>query len=98
MKVAAVTELKASLSRYLSRVKTGEEIVVTERGKPIAKIIPIPDAETDEEQRLRRLEAQGIIRRGTGKWPPQGFWEAPRLQDPEGELRKLLIEERREGR
>ncbi len=71
---------------------------VTERGKPIAKIIPIPDAETDEEQRLRRLEAQGIIRRGTGKWPPQGFWEAPRLQDPEGELRKLLIEERREGR
>jgi prevent-host-death family protein len=97
MKVAAVAELKASLSRYLARVKTGEEVVVTERGKPIAKIIPIPDAETDEEKRLQRLEAQGIIRRGTGKWP-KGFWEEPRMQDPEGELRKLLIEERREGR
>ena len=98
MKVAAVAELKASLSRYLSRVKTGEEVVVTERGKPIAKIIPIPDAETEEEKRLQRLEAQGIIRRGTGKWPPEGFWEAPRFQDPEGSVRKLLIEERREGR
>jgi len=97
MKVAAVAELKASLSRYLARVKTGEEVVVTERGKPIAKIIPIPDAETDEEQRLRRLEAQGIIRRGTGKLP-KDFWDLPRAQDPEGELRKALIEERRTGR
>ena len=97
MKVAAVAELKASLSRYLARVKTGEEVVVTERGKPIAKIIPIPDAETDEERRLQRLEAQGIIRRGTGKLP-KDFWDLPRAKDPDGELRKLLIEERRTGR
>ena len=98
MKVAAVAKLKASLSRYLSQVKSGEEVVVTERGKPIAKIIPIPDAETDEEARLQRLEAQGIIRRGTGKWPPEGFWDEPRVQDPEGKVRQALIEERREGR
>ncbi len=31
-KVAKVSELKASLSKYLARVKAGEEVVVTERG------------------------------------------------------------------
>ena len=70
---------------------------MTERGKPIAKIIPIPDAETDEERRLQRLEAQGIIRRGTGKLP-KDFWDLPRPPDPEGKVRQALIEERREGR
>ena len=35
-----VSELKAGLSAYLARVKRGEEIVVTERGEPIARIVP----------------------------------------------------------
>jgi len=40
MKTAAVSKLKAGLSEYLARVKAGEEVIVTERGKPIAKIVP----------------------------------------------------------
>ncbi|PYN64673.1 MAG: type II toxin-antitoxin system prevent-host-death family antitoxin, partial [Candidatus Rokuibacteriota bacterium] len=40
MTSAAVAKLKASLSEYLARVKAGEEVIVTERGKPIAKIVP----------------------------------------------------------
>jgi prevent-host-death family protein len=38
---AAVAELKAQLSRYLSRVKAGEEILVTERGTPVARLVPV---------------------------------------------------------
>jgi len=34
-------ELKSSLSRYLRRVREGESIVVTDRGEPIARIIPV---------------------------------------------------------
>lgn len=38
----AVRELKARLSEYLERVARGESIVVTNRGHPIARIVPAP--------------------------------------------------------
>ncbi len=41
MKTTPVSKLKATLSEQLARVKAGEEIVVTEHGKPIAKIVPL---------------------------------------------------------
>ncbi len=97
MKIVAVTELKASLSRYLAGVKVGEEVVVTERGRPIARIVPLKRPRDDEEQRLRQMEGQGLVRTGSGKLP-KGFWDAPRPKDPTGEVRKALLEERREGR
>jgi len=97
MKRAAVTELKASLSRYLAGVKTGEEVLITERGKPIAKIVPIRPGEQAEERRLRDLEAKGLVRLGAGRLP-RAFWSAPRLSDPAGQVRRALVEEREEGR
>ena len=69
MKTAAVAELKASLSRFLAGVKAGEEVLVTQRGKPIAKIVPIRTPRDEEERRLRRMEVQGLIRLGSGKLP-----------------------------
>ena len=97
MKVAAVAELKASLSQYLARVKVGEEVVVTDRGKPIAKIVPIPGSQNEEERRLRLMEAQGLIRIGSGRLLKR-FWKSPRPEDPKGKIREALLEERREGR
>ena len=35
-----VRELRQNLSRYLERVKTGESLVVTERGHEVARLIP----------------------------------------------------------
>ena len=35
-----VRELKARLSHYLSRVQAGDEIVVTDRGRPVARLQP----------------------------------------------------------
>ncbi|HEY5390105.1 MAG TPA: type II toxin-antitoxin system prevent-host-death family antitoxin [Solirubrobacteraceae bacterium] len=37
-----VRELRQNLSRYLERVKAGEPLVVTERGREIARVIPSP--------------------------------------------------------
>ncbi|MEW6544266.1 MAG: type II toxin-antitoxin system prevent-host-death family antitoxin [Nitrospirota bacterium] len=39
MKSATVSKLKATLSEHLAKVKAGGEVLVTERGKPIAKIV-----------------------------------------------------------
>lgn len=49
MPEVGVKELKNSLSRYLRRARAGEVIDVTDRGTPIARIIPIglaPDVAT----------------------------------------------------
>lgn len=35
-----VRELRQNLSRYLRRVKAGEELVVTERGQRVARLVP----------------------------------------------------------
>ena len=98
MKPAKVSELKAGLSKYLARVKRGEEVVVTERGRAIAKLVPIPPDEDPEMERMRDLERKGIVTiHGTGRIPPD-FWDMPRLDDPEGLVLKALLEEREEGR
>jgi prevent-host-death family protein len=36
---AGIKEIKNNLSRFLARVKAGEEVMITERGKPVARII-----------------------------------------------------------
>ncbi len=36
-----IRELKAHLSKYLRKVKDGGEVVVSERGKVVARIIPV---------------------------------------------------------
>jgi prevent-host-death family protein len=53
-----IRELKNKLSAYLARVKEGEEIVVTDRGKPVARLVPV-DGATD---RLAELVAAGLAR------------------------------------
>ncbi len=60
----AVRELKASLSRVLSRAQHGEIIEVTSHNKPIARIIGIPER---AEPGLRRLIADGAVSWSGGK-------------------------------
>jgi prevent-host-death family protein len=96
MKRVAVRELKARLSEYLALVKAGEEVVVTERGKPVARLAPIPSYPI-LPQRLAEMERLGLVRLGSGQLP-DNFWELPRFQDPEGRALKALIAEREEGR
>jgi prevent-host-death family protein len=97
MKSAAVSKLKAGLSGYLARVKAGEEVIVTERGKPIAKIVPIGRGEAEVPAHLLELARAGLIRLGTGKLP-KGFWKMRRPADPTGAVLKALLEERESGR
>ncbi|MGH7858776.1 MAG: type II toxin-antitoxin system Phd/YefM family antitoxin [Candidatus Binatia bacterium] len=95
MKTAPVARLKAELSRYLRLVKSGEEVLVTERRVPVARLVPIEPGDAADED-LRELEGQGLLRIGSGKLP-KGFWKAPRVRDPKGLLRKALGKEREAG-
>ena len=98
MKAAKVSEVKAGLSKYLARVKRGEEVVITDRGRPIAKLVPIPPDADPEMARMRDLERRGIVTiHGTGRIPPE-FWDLPMPDDPGDGVLKALLEEREEGR
>ena len=69
MKTAAVSKLKASLSEYLARVKAGEEVIVTERGKPIAKIVPFGGNEAEIPAHLLEKARAGLIGSAPGSSP-----------------------------
>ena len=51
-----VRDLRNNLSRYLERVRSGEEVVVTDRGHAIARVLPIGG-----ERVLDRLIAEGVV-------------------------------------
>jgi len=94
---AGVAELKAGLSRYLERVKAGHEVLVTDRGQPVAKLVPIT-AEARRGSRRERLVRDGLL------LPGRGRVRASLLKPPAGSAAQgravldALLEERREGR
>lgn len=51
-----VRELRDNLSRYLDRVRNGEEVVVTDRGQAIARVLPLSG-----ERALDRLVREGKV-------------------------------------
>jgi prevent-host-death family protein len=95
MTTVSVSHLKSRLSQYLAMVKEGGEVLVTERGKPIARLVPERPNRWDDE-RIAELRRKGVIR---GNPRPLGkeFFELPRGEDPEGAVLKALLEEREEG-
>jgi prevent-host-death family protein len=63
MNRVGVRELRQNLSVYLRRVRSGETLEVTERGRPVATLQPI----VDPDDPLDRLAARGVpLRRGVG--------------------------------
>jgi prevent-host-death family protein len=58
MKTVAIYEMKANLSQLLDQVEAGEEITVTRRGVPIARIIPDhPPIRTDIAALIERIKS-----------------------------------------
>ena len=97
MKKVKIGELKDRLSAYLTHVKSGGIVVVLDRDRPIAHIVPAAlraDGRGDGG-RLQRLERRGLIRRGSGKRPAWlGRRRPPRLR---GSVLKDLFREREAG-
>ena len=57
-----VRELKAQLSEYLRRVKAGETILITERGRPIGRLSPEPSTTgLSLHEKQQRLVDAGLL-------------------------------------
>jgi antitoxin (DNA-binding transcriptional repressor) of toxin-antitoxin stability system len=86
MRVVNISVLKAQLSAHIEMVRNGEEVLVCDRNKPVARIVPCPV--DDEPERERRLIARGIMtpplkkRRSPVSWP-----------DPPGNISDEVMEQ-----
>jgi prevent-host-death family protein len=89
MVVTTIATLKASLSELLAGVKAGEEVIVTDRGRPVARIVPYASGGAELDDLVR----SGHVRPSRGPLP-SGFWAQPGPSDPEGRLLRALLEER----
>jgi prevent-host-death family protein len=81
-RTASVVELKARLSEHLRLVKAGHEVVVTERGLPVARLLPLDDGERRSTRRLR-ITRTGVLKPGRGKLPT-ALKRPPQGPEPQG--------------
>ena len=59
-----IRELRLNLSRYIARVREGVEVIVTDRGEPVARLSPIDDERQRDEEVYQRLVREGLISPG----------------------------------
>ena len=81
-------------SKAIKAVREGKEVILTERGKPIAVIKPLVQPK-DVDATIRRLEAEGILRPALKRGPmPAPKWKPIRIKGKP--LSQTVIEERNE--
>lgn len=78
METVSIRELKSGLSGYLRRVRSGASVIVTERGRAIARIAPV-DVPADVEW------AHALVIAGRAQWSggkPAGVVRPARVKGP----------------
>jgi antitoxin (DNA-binding transcriptional repressor) of toxin-antitoxin stability system len=92
MITAGIKEAKNNLSRFLAQVKAGEEVVITERGQPVARIV----RERTGKQHIRTA-LEPLIRRGLIALPTRDLTKGriSPLATSGKPVSKMVIEDRR---
>lgn len=98
MVVATITEAKNGLSALIDQVRTGESVLIVDRGTPVARLESAISASPDAEGRIARLERVGAVR--AARKPPvtELLSTSPPNRRSGASAVAALIEERREGR
>lgn len=91
----SISELKARLSAFLDIVRQGNEVLVTDRGRLIARLVPVKGGQHEESRR------DLLVRTGRLRAPlaalPKDFWKRARPVDPKGRSLAALLDERDSG-
>lgn len=94
MKRASIAELKAKLSEYVAAARRGEDVIVTDRGKPVVRITAL--GEISDDERIADLVRRGVLRPAKRKLP-RDFLSRELPGDGSTSLLKTLLEQRDEG-
>jgi prevent-host-death family protein len=87
-----VRELRGNLSSWLGRVQAGDEVIVTERGKPVARLIPVK-----QNKKIEQLIAEGRVTPARNPKKPIDLSKLPKWKGGKT-LSDIVIEERRRAR
>ena len=75
-----LTELEKNLRDYLKEVRAGHEVVIRDRNRVFARLVPVH--EDDElEAHVLKLAAAGRVRLSSAELPPE-FWDEPGADVP----------------
>ena len=61
-----IREAKINLSRLIKEVKNGREILITERGVPVARLATLGKGDVTLEEKISRLQKNGFIGEKSG--------------------------------
>lgn len=92
----ALSHFKTHLSAHLARIKKGQEIVVTDRGVPVARVIPFQEQGLSSEQ-LKVLVREGAVRAPAKKLHAR-FREPSPFKDSKSRVLHALLSEREDDR
>jgi prevent-host-death family protein len=99
MKIASTSQTKNQLSALIAAVKQGETVLIMDRDRPVARLVPVGNSDWDDpEGRLARLERSGVLKRAKGP-PALDILDEARPTPKEGvSVLAALLEEREAGR
>ncbi|MFH1568338.1 MAG: type II toxin-antitoxin system Phd/YefM family antitoxin [Gemmatimonadota bacterium] len=98
MRRVGVAELKKQLSRYMAVARGGEDVLITDRGKPVARLTSVRDRDADTPAHLLEMERRGEVRIGSGRLPDPASTPRPPRPRAGGSAVQAVIDERAEGR
>jgi prevent-host-death family protein len=75
MRTVNINDLTAQLSAHIQLVREGEEVLVCDRNKPVARIVPV--RLEDQSEREQRLVARGVLTPPLKKRPASVSWPGP---------------------
>jgi len=78
----AISELRAHLGQWIDTARDGNDVVITDRGIPVARIVSL-----DSTPVIDRLTQQGVISRpSTTKRPVAGTRKRPTPKQPVADI------------
>lgn len=89
MASVGVKQLRDHLTRYLRKARNGEQVVITDRGEPVAELIPLPPP-------AAAARAWDLVRQGRAHWgggKPRGAKRPPKPR--RGLVSDAVLEDRR---
>jgi prevent-host-death family protein len=87
METIGLRELNQNPSRAVARVRAGESIIVTDRGRPVLRLVP----EIENPSTLERMISEGTVRPPAELGMPD---VVPELADEVASLADLVVADR----
>jgi prevent-host-death family protein len=88
-----IREARINFSKLIQDVRSGMEIIITDRGKPVARLVPAQGQNLSLEERIKNYESCGLIEVCVR---PVKTVEAP-IELPEGYVQSCIREEQDDG-